>query len=380
MNHAIQLSNSPKDIITSVNFYKGDQKLILTTFSGDITIYEKLDKLRYSPNPQSIKLPSNTTSISIPILDSCLIADSLYLALANGELALFDLQSEQVIESITLSELGLQCIAYNEQQNLIIVGSWDGTISFLRPNSTKSGTVSVTTTLIHKLQLKPEKNKKVQIMDTQSNILIFTTSDSRTTVYDISNVPVSLQTPIFEQKNGFQYPVSTSLKLIPTLNGFIEGSIEGKVSVEFFPSDVLNKIDTSLNSNSSTSNNDNTNSNNYAFKCHRKRMNDGIEYVNPINDIIFIDNESKFATCSNRVDGAICVWDYKTKKRMKQYKGFDLDIVKLRFIKLRSDGVDGGLAMLVVVMSDLGFKNSAALNKDDSQVARQDSKVFFKFV
>ncbi|GME99089.1 unnamed protein product [Ambrosiozyma monospora] len=130
-------------------------------------------------------------------------------------------------------------------------------------------------------------------------------------------------------------------------------------------------------------------------------MNDGIEYVNPINDIIFIDDEKIFATCSNRIDGAICIWDYKTKKRVKQYKGFDLDIVKLRFLRLRgrgsggNGGVDGGgidgsggivggtgggLAMLVVVMSDLGFKNSASLENDDSLVARQDSKVVFKFV
>lgn len=57
----------------------------------------------------------------------------------------------------------------------------------------------------------------------------------------------------------------------------------------------------------------------YAFKCHRVQK-DGADFVYPVNALAFHPRYGSFV--SGGADGLVCLWDHKSRKRLKQYPKF----------------------------------------------------------
>jgi len=67
----------------------------------------------------------------------------------------------------------------------------------------------------------------------------------------------------------------------------------------------------------------------YAFKCHREKSNEGIEYVYPVNTISFHPIYGTFAT--GGCDGMVYIWDGNHRKRLYQFHKYPTSINSLSF-------------------------------------------------
>ncbi|GMF07407.1 unnamed protein product [[Candida] boidinii] len=143
---------------------------------------------------------------------------------------------------------------------------------------------------------------------------------------------------------------------MPNGEGFIQGSIEGRVSVEYFD--------------------ENKNQDSYAFKCHRiSGINDentvnnndtvnNLDLVGPINSINFHkDFETLFTGGS---DGHVCIWDYNSRKRIKQYGKLDINLSVMETDHLSLNFTQGfninNSGILAIGYSNDGFKNIPNIN------------------
>ncbi|VEU24209.1 DEKNAAC105437 [Brettanomyces naardenensis] len=168
-------------------------------------------------------------------------------------------------------------------------------------------------------------------MDSTGNFIVYGISTGENVIYDLRN----LDHPVDTREAGFNYPLSTSLRMIPGGKGFVQGSMEGKVSVEVFGKQQQQ-------------------ADKYTFKCHRTVLTDDVEFVGPVNDISFLD-QTRFFTAGSNVDRRVCLWDYTTKKRVKQYRNLPMGITKLQY--------NHKLGLLAIAMSDDSFKNSVSIEE-----------------
>ena len=92
--------------------------------------------------------------------------------------------------------------------------------------------------------------------------------------------------------------------------GFATGSVEGRIAVEFFdPSQEAQDKK-------------------YAFKCHRQTIED-VDHVWPVNALAFHPIYNTFASAGS--DGTVSIWDYKLKKRLRQYPKYHSAIPSVSF-------------------------------------------------
>lgn len=96
----------------------------------------------------------------------------------------------------------------------------------------------------------------------------------------------------------------------PNKQGYVLGSIEGRVAVEYLdPSPEIQKRK-------------------YAFKSHRSKEG-GIELIYPVNAISFHKEYNTFATGGS--DGFVNIWDGFNKKRLCQFHKYPTSISSLCF-------------------------------------------------
>lgn len=116
--------------------------------------------------------------------------------------------------------------------------------------------------------------------------------------------------PLQMRENSLKY-MSRIVRCMPNGQGYVCGSIEGRVAVEYFNPDPKIQADK------------------YAFKCHRKVVDGGIDTIFPVNAIAFHPIHGTFATGGS--DGTVNVWDARNKKRLRQYATFPTGISALCF-------------------------------------------------
>ena len=88
-----------------------------------------------------------------------------------------------------------------------------------------------------------------------------------------------------------------SMCSLPNGDGFIIGSIEGRVGVEYLVDSSTQKP--------------------FSFRCHRKPDSMGVELIYPVNSITVHPVYGTFAT--GGADGSVCVWDAVAKKRLAYF-------------------------------------------------------------
>lgn len=148
---------------------------------------------------------------------------------------------------------------------------------------------------------------KVYSLDVGGDTIVAATAGRRVLVWDLKNMSFAQQ----RRESNLKYQ-TRCIRLFSSRDGFVCGSIEGRVAVEYLdPSPDAQKKK-------------------YAFKCHRnKDPASGMEYIYPVNAISFHSGYNTFATGGS--DGMVNVWDGFNKKRLCQFHKFPTSISSLCF-------------------------------------------------
>lgn len=138
-----------------------------------------------------------------------------------------------------------------------------------------------------------------------ANTIVVTTTDHRVVGFD-TRAPTL---PLFDRESPLKQQIRT-VTCMPDGRGFILGSVDGRVAVEYFigMEDDVHRP--------------------YAFKCHRVK-NGAEEVPFPVNAIEFHPVHGTFATGGS--DGMINVWDGEHRKRLCQFHKYPSSVSSLSF-------------------------------------------------
>lgn len=216
-----------------------------------------------------------------PLLDCCFSdtnCDVAFSASANYSVYQHHL-SQNKSTPIGRHDAGVRSVRYSSRTQSVISGGWDAKVHIWDVKSSTARTGSF------------EAPGKVYSMSLNENYLLIATSNRQVALYDLRNT----DTHVFLKESPLKYQ-TRCVELCPDNTGFIIGSIEGRVGVEYISQEKKG----------------------YSFKCHRQTV-DGKTYIFPVNSIAF-HPYGTFAT--GGCDGVICVWDGIKKKRISQFRTY----------------------------------------------------------
>ncbi|EPZ32913.1 budding uninhibited by benzimidazoles 3 [Rozella allomycis CSF55] len=273
-----ELENPPSDGISSLNFSKYSNNLLLaTSWDSKARIYD-------TNANQLIKLFEHES----PLLDGTFVSEKeISLGGLGKQLYIWNIEQE-ARQIVATHHEPIKSIEYNELHKLLVAGSWDRTVS-LNDQRTKSDTTFVNV------------SERVYSLDTIDNILVVASANRFVDIFDLRNC----QTPMQRRESSLKHQ-TRCIKLFPNSEGYVISSIEGRVGVEFIDESSMNKK--------------------YAFKCHRETV-DEVEVVHPVNAICFHPVYGTFATGGS--DGTISVWDRLNKKRIKAWPKYPSSVAAL---------------------------------------------------
>ncbi|KAI8819489.1 WD40-repeat-containing domain protein [Fimicolochytrium jonesii] len=308
-----ELSNPPTDGISSVKFSPDDPSLLL------VGSWDK--KLRlYDVTTDTLKREWNQKAAT---LDVCFSSGNRCFSVGvDKKLKSFDVNApgETVIGS---HDDAIRCVVHAPETGQILTGSWDHHIGLWDPRTNAS-------------LGKYAQPAKVFSMDVVGHTLVVATAGRSLFVYDIRNMKETLQ----PRESSLKF-MTRVLRCMPNGEGFVSGSIEGRIAVEYF--------DPSKESQARK----------YAFKCHRQVVDD-TEHIFPVNAIAFHPIHGTFA--SGGSDGVVYIWDHLNKKRMRQYPRYPTGISSLAF------NCDGSM---LAVASSYSFDEGEKDHPPDSVFVRQ---------
>ncbi|KAG2008949.1 other/FunK1 protein kinase [Coprinopsis cinerea AmutBmut pab1-1] len=128
-------------------------------------------------------------------------------------------------------------------------------------------------------------------------------------IYDVRN----MSKPMQERESSLKY-------MTRSLACYATASVEGRIAVEYFdPSPEVQEKK-------------------YAFKCHRQTVKEvdqasgkeqEVDHVWPVNGLAFCPRYNTFASAGS--DGTVSIWDFKVKKRLRQYPKFPNPVSAIGF-------------------------------------------------
>ncbi|KAJ3290587.1 mitotic checkpoint protein BUB3 [Rhizoclosmatium globosum] len=281
-----ELLDAPRDTVSSVKFSAFDSSsLLVSSWDKSVRLYDAAaNRLRFS------------YSLDAAVLGVA-FADQ-HVAVSGGldkKLNTVDLHTSQQLV-LGAHEDAVKCVAVDhDSTNLIASGSWDKSVK-LWDLRTQHHLVAT--------QLHPHK---VHSIDATKGKLVVATADRRYYIYDLRN----LENPLVEERVGSLKYMTRCVSLMPNGDGYATASIEGRISVEFFD------------------NSESSQARKYAFKCHREKMEDGIEKVFPVNALAFHPIHGTFV--SGGSDGNVFLWDGFNKKRLRHYPRYPTGVSALSF-------------------------------------------------
>jgi cell cycle arrest protein BUB3 len=146
-------------------------------------------------------------------------------------------------------------------------------------------------------------------MDVHKNRMVVATSAGRRLVF--IDYRYGKAKVVLDRESSLKYQTRT-VQFFPNGQGYALGSIEGRVAVEYLPSELQKESTTSV-------------SKNYAFKCHRIQ-----DTVYPVNAIVFCPSQDcSFAT--GGCDGTVVIWDGQQKKKLTTLPRMATSIAALAF-------------------------------------------------
>ncbi|TPP63665.1 Mitotic checkpoint protein BUB3 [Fasciola gigantica] len=291
-----KLSSLPTDGVTAVHFQPGKaapQFLVASSWDCTVRVYD------VASGGQRMMYQHLT-----PVLDTT-FSDTVHVLSGSlaGDLKLFDCNTNQS-QQLGSCVRAISVMHYNTTIQACITGSWDCTVRIWDPraasataaagNSDKGGAQSV-----HR------QPNTVYTMDSIDNQLVVGTAGRHVLIWDLRQ----MHAPVEQRESSLRYQ-TRCIRCFPNGQGYILGSIEGRIAVEMFdPSPEVQKKK-------------------YAFKCHRVKENDK-EIIHPVTALAFHQGYNTFA--SGGCDGFVYIWDGFNRKRLAQLSKYPASISSLTF-------------------------------------------------
>lgn len=298
-----ELNHLPSDGITRVRYI--DQQYNQTNHNKNnnllgVSSWDKSFRL-YNAESNELLLRSNHES---SVMDFCSnpFTQIIYTATLDGTVHQIDTNTQHK-QHVTSHSSGVKCIEYLSSLNLLMSGSWDGTVQYHDARSNLP-------THIHTYTHDKCKVYTMHCVDSVNNNkprLVVGLNSRQVYIYDLRKLTQPEQI-----RESSLINQTRCIQCSPNGTMYVLSSIEGRVSVEYFdPSASVQ-------------------SNKYAFKCHRQKdPTTGDTLVYPVNCVVFHPVYHTFAT--GGADGQINVWDGDHKKRICQYSPYSTSIASMSF-------------------------------------------------
>ncbi|KAL5483169.1 BUB3 [Sanghuangporus weigelae] len=284
------LKSPPFDSISSVKFSPTNPThLLASSWDTTVRFYD------ITVNEQRCKFDHRAA-----VLDCCFSSDGKHGFSGGLDTSVreFDLETES-FRHLGQHDSAVSRLVYAKPLNQVISGSWDRTLRFWdsrAPNALQS---------THSL---PER---VYGMDISGTTLVVAMASRLFHIYDVRR----MDSPAQVRESSLKF-LTRGIACMADGQGYAVGSVEGRISVEFFdPSPEAQKKK-------------------YAFKCHRqsvknKETDKDEEHVWPVNTIAFHPVYNTFA--SGGSDGTVSMWDHESRKRLRQVGKYPEAINSLAF-------------------------------------------------
>lgn len=313
MSAVNEIPNPPTDAISSVRFAPDGTSLLVSSWDSTIQVYQRSEEgYKHSTSVQC----------DAPILDVCWGADSstFFAVGIDHDVAKYSVHDGAESKVVMSSHnQAANKIAYSKEHDMLISTSWDETMHIHNPNNNAFVPV--------KLTAKPFA------ISLTADRLVVAMAERHVHVYDLSALrdliaqagsTEAMREPLvvepWQQRLSNLKFMTRDIACMPDGTGFSTGSIEGRVSVEFFDPALEKEA--------------------YAFKCHRVKTEEVdengeeiVEIIHPVNAIAYHPIHGTFATGGG--DGVVAFWDAKTKRRIRQYPRLEASVAALDF---SSDG------------------------------------------
>lgn len=269
-NKSIEVNQPPTDSVSSLNFSPKSNLLVATSWDNQVRCWEVA---RDSANNVAT-MPKASIAHDHPVLCSAWKDDgtTVFSGGCDKQVKMWPLLSGGQPITVAMHDAPIKDIAWIPEMNLLATGSWDKTIKYWdtrQPNP------------VHTQQL-PER---CYAMTVKHPLMVVGTADRNIIVYNLQNPQVEFKRIVSPLK--YQ---TRCLAAFPDQQGFLVGSIEGRVGVHHLD--------------------DSQQAKNFTFKCHRE----GNE-IYSVNSLNFHPVHHTFATAGS--DGAFNFWDKDSKQRLK---------------------------------------------------------------
>ncbi|EFJ10886.1 hypothetical protein SELMODRAFT_235429 [Selaginella moellendorffii] len=274
-NKSFEIAERPTDGISSLSFSPKANHLIATSWDNQVRCWE------IQPNGTSVAKAA--TQHDQPVLCSAWKDDgtTVFSGGCDKQVKMWPLSSGNQSVTVGMHDAPVKEISWIPEMNFLVTGSWDKTLKYWDLRSQSPA---------HTQQL-PEK---CHSMSVRYPLMVVATADRNISIFNLTN-------PRQEFKR-IQSPLKFMTRCVSTFpdkQGFLVGSIEGRVAIQHIDDAQQSK--------------------NFTFKCHRE-AND----VFSVNAINFHPVFGTFATSGS--DGAFNFWDKDSKQRLKAFQRCSLPI------------------------------------------------------
>ena len=268
-NNDFQVANPPSDGVSSLSWSPTANFLVATCWA-----YDSDNVLCYEVQANGQAMPKAAIKHEAPVLCSAWSADgsAVFSGGCDNQVKKWDLATNQSTQ-VAQHDAPVRHCAWINEVNLLVTGSWDKTLKYWdtrQPNPA----------------MQVQLPERCYAMSVTHPLLVVGTAERHIQVYNLSDP----SRPYKQLMSPLKYQ-TRAVAAFPNKQGYLVGSIEGRVAV--------NHVDESLASK------------NFTFKCHREQAD-----IYAVNDIKFHPRHGTFVTCGS--DGVFNFWDKDSKQRLKQ--------------------------------------------------------------
>ncbi|KAL6615652.1 hypothetical protein ACP70R_037922 [Stipagrostis hirtigluma subsp. patula] len=267
-NKSFEVSPAPADSVSSLSFSPKANHLVATSWDNQVRCWEV--------QPGGGCQAKASISHDQPVLCSAWKDDgtTVFSGGCDKQIKMWPLLSGGQPTVLSGHEAPVKELAWVPQMNLLVSGSWDKTLRYWDIRQPQP---------VHVQQL-PER---CYAMSLSFPLMVVGTADRNVVVFNLHNPQTEFKRILSPLKHQ-----TRCLAAFPDQQGFLVGSIEGRVGVHH--------VD------------DSQQSKNFTFKCHR----DGND-IYSVNSLNFHPVHHTFATAGS--DGSFNFWDKDSKQRLKAF-------------------------------------------------------------
>ncbi|KAJ3705681.1 hypothetical protein LUZ61_009386 [Rhynchospora tenuis] len=273
-NNSSEVLPSPSDSVSSLSFSPTTNHLVATSWDNQVRCWEVLN---------GSCVPKAAISHNAPVLCSAWTGDgtTVFSGGCDKQVKMWPLASGVQPITVAMHDEPVNKVAFIPQMNLLVSGSWDRTLRYWDCRQPQP---------VHIQQL-PDKCHALAV---DYPLMVVGTAGQNLIVFNLEFPQTEfkrMQSPINHQ--------TRCLATFPDKQGFLVGSIQGRVGIEYLDDSKKEK--------------------NFTFKCHRIG-----NHIYSVNSLNFHPVHHTFATTGS--DGIISFWDKDNKQRLKSFPEYPAPI------------------------------------------------------